>query len=464
MFSSAVELARAIRAREVSSREVVDAALDRIETVNPELNAIRVVLAEEALSAADEADRRLTAGEEVGPLHGVPFTVKENVDVVGSATTRGFAGLGEAVASVDAPIVAGLRAAGGIPIGRTNMAEAGFRYHTASGIGGSTVNPWDRGRTPGGSSGGDAVALVTGMTALGIGSDLGGSLRFPAQCCGTASLKPTFGRVAAASVSTTEPPMSLQLFAVNGPMARNVSDLRPAFAAACRPDPRDPWQVPVPLEGPPLPHPIRVALTLWNGVDPQVESGVRRAAQALTDAGYAVQESEPPQVDRAVDLWNTLVVSEFRWMWRQLGPLASEELRTVVEDGYFHLVPAPEPVAHGMAYGARKDVAGRWAQFMTEHPLILAPVSAQPPFPVGWDLKVPNTTGELITALRMVLPVNLLGLPAVTVPVGIQDGLPQAVQIIGPRFREDLCLDAAAAIEDILGTRDDPLYRQLQGR
>ncbi|GAA0251368.1 amidase family protein [Actinomadura nitritigenes] len=462
MFSSVLELARAVRAREVSSREVVEGVLHRIGAVNPELNAIRVVLADEALAAADGADRRLAAGEEVGPLHGVPFTVKENLDLAGNATTRGFAGLGQALASADAPIVAGLRAAGAIPIGRTNMSEAGFRYHTTSGIGGTTLNPWDRARTPGGSSGGDAVALVTGMTALGIANDLGGSLRFPAQCCGVASLKPSFGRIAAHSEAAAELPMSLQLLQANGPMARRVADLRPAFAAACRADPRDPWQVPVPLEGPPLSRPIGVALTLWDGVDPQVESGVLRAAQVLAEAGYTVQEDEPPQVDRAVELWNILAASEFRWAWQRLGPLASEELRTVVEDGYFHLFPAPDPVAHGMAYGARKSVAAQWARFQAESPLILAPVCAQPPFPVGWDLKVPDTTEELITAMRMVLPVNVLGLPAVTVPVGVRDGLPQAVQIIGPRFREDLCLDAAETIETVLGIHDTPLYRQLQ--
>ncbi len=458
-----MELAQAIRAREVSSREAVESALGRIEAVNRDLNAIRVVLAEEALAAADDADRRLAAGEEVGPLHGVPFTVKENLDLAGSATTRGLAGLGQAIASADAPIVAGVRAAGAIPIGRTNMSEAGFRYHTSSWIGGDTVNPWDRGRTPGGSSGGDAVALISGMTPLGIANDLGGSLRFPAQCCGVASLKPTFGRIAAHTEGAPELPMSMQLLQANGPMARRVADLRPAFAAACLPDLRDPWQVPVPLTGPPLTGPIGVAVTLWDGVDPQVASGVRRAAQVLAGAGYAVQENEPPEVDRAAELWNTLAVTEFRWAWPRLGPLASEELRTVVEDGYFHLFPAPDPVAHGMAYGARKTIAAQWAHFQDESPLILAPVSAQPPFPVGWDLKAPGTTEEMVAAMRMTLPVNVLGLPAVTVPVGVQDGLPQAVQIIGPRFREDLCLDAAETIEAAIGIHENPLYRQLLG-
>ena len=175
--ASAGELARRIAAKEVTSREVVEALLERIEAVNPEVQAIRVVLADEALAAADEADGAVAAGADLGPLHGVPFTVKENLDVAETATTSGLSALVEARATRDAPSVAGLRAAGGIPIGRTNLAESGLRWHSYSDAGGHTVNPWDASRTPGGSSGGDAVALATGMTPLGIGNDLGGSLR-----------------------------------------------------------------------------------------------------------------------------------------------------------------------------------------------------------------------------------------------------------------------------------------------
>src|SRR5215471_9540710 len=183
------ELAERVRSREVSRREVVEAHLRRIEDVNPRVNAISVVLADEALAAAEDADR----GD--GPLAGVPVTIKENIDVAGSATTFGIVPLREALAREDAPHIAELRAAGAIPIGRTNMPELGMRWHTASALHGLTRNPWSAGHTAGASSGGDAVAVATGMTPLGMGNDGAGSLRWPAQCCGVAALRPSLGRV-----------------------------------------------------------------------------------------------------------------------------------------------------------------------------------------------------------------------------------------------------------------------------
>src|SRR3954447_7052890 len=192
---SAGELARAIASREVSSVEVVHAHLDRIEAVNSKVNAITRVLADEALQAAKEADRAVAEGGPLGALHGVPFTVKENIDVAGTATTQGLPAFADAIASVDAPAVARLRAVGAIPIARTNMPDMGLRVHTEAFLHGVTRNPFDGERTAGGSSGGEAVALATGMSPLGLGNDIGGSLRNPAYCCGIASLKPSSHRV-----------------------------------------------------------------------------------------------------------------------------------------------------------------------------------------------------------------------------------------------------------------------------
>ena len=192
---SASELAVAIRNRDCSSEEVVRAHLERIDAVNPRVNAVTMILAEEALNAARRADEQVASGAEPGPLHGVPFTVKENVDVVGTPTTSGVVMLGASMPQRDAPVVAHLRAAGAIPIGRTNLPEFGLRYHTDNDLHGATRNPWDESRTPGGSSGGEAAAIATGMSPFGVGNDMAGSLRYPAQCCGIASFRPGFGRV-----------------------------------------------------------------------------------------------------------------------------------------------------------------------------------------------------------------------------------------------------------------------------
>ena len=241
----AVELAAMIRDREVSSREVVQAHLDRIEAVNPHLNAIVRLLADQALAAADAADLAVADGARLGPLHGVPFTVKENIDVAGTPTTHAIPALAEAVASVDAPQVERLRTAGAIPLGRTNLPDFGLRVHTDSFLHGLTRNPWNPQRTAGGSSGGEAAALATGMSPFGLGNDLGGSLRNPAHCCGVASIKPSTGAVPAATVIPPEDyNISFQLMAVEGVLARRVADVRAAFTVMAGQHPRDPLSVP----------------------------------------------------------------------------------------------------------------------------------------------------------------------------------------------------------------------------
>ncbi len=451
----ASDLARLIRSREVTSRQVVEAHLARIAAVNPALNAITVTLGETALAAAEAADRELAAGGEVGPLHGVPVTVKENIDLTGSATTQGIVAMADAVPPMDAPHIAQIKAAGAIPIGRTNLPDFGLRWHSDNALRGATKNPWDATRTPGGSSGGEAAALATGMTPLGMGNDYGGSLRWPSQCCGTAALKPTFGRISQASaLAPEEATITLQLFAVQGPMARHVRDLRLAFENMSGPDARDPWWVPAPLRGPDAPR--RAALTIdpaGEGVDSDVASGVRRAADALRDAGWEVVEVDPPRVAAARDMWGGLVRYEveagFVPVLQQLGGADANRFLEIGLGGMPHLDPAG--YVRGLA--DRGALAREWSQFSAEHPVTLGPVNTMQPFPVGFDLEGPDEIQQLLRGFRLIVAANLLGLPVAVVNAGIgaQSGLPQGVQLIGGRFREDLCLDAAEAIEDRLG-------------
>jgi amidase len=225
---SATELAEAIRFRQISSQEVIEAHLQRIDMVNGSINAAVVVLTGQAVEAARMADRAVAAGADLGPFHGVPFTVKENIDVAGTPTTQGLKALTNAYPSRDAPIVERLKAAGAIPIGRTNLPSGAIRWHCESELWGATVNPWDRSRTPGASSAGEAAAIATGMSPLGLGNDGLGSLRHPAQCCGVSALKPTLGRIQHASTvdGTDIATIGMQLTQVNGPLARRVADLR----------------------------------------------------------------------------------------------------------------------------------------------------------------------------------------------------------------------------------------------
>jgi amidase len=453
------ELATLIASREVSSREVVDAHLERIEAVNGHLNAITVVLADEARAAADAADRSSPAG----PLHGVPVTVKENIDLAGTPTTWGLPALAEAVPPTDAPVVERLRAAGAIPIGRTNLPDFGLRIHTDSSLRGLTRNPWDPSVTAGGSSGGEGAALASGMSPLGLGNDVGGSLRNPAHCCGIASIKPSAGRVPHA---TAIPPEDLgpgmATMAVQGVMARRVSDVRLGLRIVAGAHPRDPASLPVPLDVP-QGESRRVALLAeppGGDTHPEIAAAVRRAGDALAGAGYDVIEVEPPHYEAALDTWGRILFGDIRALdpiLRQvMGPDAIRFLDFTADR-------FPPLDANGVfaAYVERSSIARGWNAFLLEHPLILSPIWTQPPFPHSWDIEneaQAQATGEL---MRPVMPANLLGLPAAAVPAGQAAGLPVAVQVMGARFQDLACLEAAEAIETALGASEaiDPVVR-----
>jgi amidase len=459
---SAVELAAMIRDREVSSREVVQAHLDRIEVVNPHLNAIVRPLADQALAAADAADLAVAEGARLGPLHGVPFTVKENIDVAGTPTTHAIPALAEAVASVDAPQVERLRAAGAIPLGRTNLPDFGLRVHTDSFLHGLTRNPWNPQRTAGGSSGGEAAALATGMSPFGLGNDLGGSLRNPAHCCGVASIKPSTGAVAAATVVPPEDyNISFQLMAVEGVLARRVADVRAAFTVMAGQHPRDPLSVPAvftdlaPGERPAvavLPEPP------GGSTHPEVAAAVRRAADALADDGFKVTEATPPDYEQALELWSTILIADLRVMKPVLDELMGPGGRQFLDYALGYL-PESDVAAWAMAHTARHGLARRWSLWYQEYPVLLSPVWTQPAFPLDFDIASLDNAIATLELMRPVLPANLLGTPAAVVPAGMAEGLPVGVQVMGGKYTELRCLAVAEAIEQRLGilTPIDPV-------
>ncbi len=453
---SATALAKAIRTKQVSSLEVVEAHLDRIEATNGAVNALTFVLAEEALDAAKAADRAIAAGETIGPLHGVPITLKDNLDLAGSATTFGIVDLKDAMPPADAPVVAHLKAAGAIPIGRSNLPGFGFRWHTDNDLFGPTHNPWDPLLTPGGSSGGEAAAIATGMSPLGVGGDMGGSLRHPAQCCGIAALKPGLGRISRIATRIfSDPPLFYQQVAeVSGPMARSIQDLRLALKVMSQPDPEDPWWSPVSPGGIPAPKSAAVAVVtevagFEGGTD--VRDGVRKAANLLAKAGYAVTEAHPPMVEEAWQTIEELANTETQSYAATMLPMMSKDSRKFAEDVLAIGDRTADLNTYMNAIARRHRIAAAWQAFMRDYPLILTSVSALLPFEVGYDLAGRQPLERFIRSLGLTEICNLLGLPSVVVPVGIAGGLPQAVQVIGPRAHEELCLEAAETIERACG-------------
>ena len=291
------------------------------------------------------------------------------------------------------------------------------------------------------------------MTPLGLGNDVGGSLRWPAQCSGIASLKPTLGRVPHATrIEPVDGPIGIQIMAVEGPMARSVADLRLAARLMIEPSWRDPWHVPVPFDGPRLETPIRVAVVkdpAGLGTSAQVAAGVEQAARTLAEAGYAVEEVEPPRIADAAQAWLDMLGTEIHMMWPQMQPIVSAGANQFMLT-FLGMHPMADLAVYAQSLIVRSGILRAWAEFQQRYPLIVAPICTEPPFAVGADLEA-DGIARILKAMRMVVAVNLLGVPAVAVPVGEAEGLPQVVQIVGRRYREDSCLDAAEAIEQRRG-------------
>ncbi|MFB7032325.1 MULTISPECIES: amidase [unclassified Streptomyces] len=461
--------AEAVRSAEVSAVELVDSHLHRIAEVNPQVNAVTQLLAERAREAAAQTDRRRAAGEALGPLAGVPFTVKESTAVEGVPTTFGTERFRGLVASADAPPVARLRAAGAIPIGHSNIPTlilAGM--HTRSELFGDTVNPWDSSRTPGGSSGGDAVAVATGMAALGLGNDSGGSVRIPAQFCGVAGLKPSTGRFPADHrvLGPDDPGPASQMLVTDGPLARSVGDLRLAFEALVGTDPRDPRAVPVPAYGKPLPEGVKVAVVAdpgGHGVHTAVRGAIASAADALRDAGYDVREvQDVPRMEEALEAYGRITVTEFAPTWPVVRGLLGKGGDRYIEMAMEQTPPVSAEELMKLM-GTWMNIRRSWAEFLNEYPLLLGPVFTEPPVEPGLESRDRSGRDRVGSGMRLCTVTSFVGVPGVAVPTGTVDGLPCGVQVVGRAFREDLCLDAAQAIEDRLGVLT-PIDPRTEGR
>ncbi|MDO9709201.1 amidase [Paracraurococcus lichenis] len=441
----AADIARAIRLGALSAKEATQDALARLAAVNPAINAVVDPLPDLALAAAEAADAARSRGEALGPLHGVPVTVKVNADMGGRATTNGVVAFKDAIAPEDSAVVGNLRKAGAIVIGRTNTPAFSWRWFTDNDLHGKTLNPWSAGHTPGGSSGGAGAAVAAGIGAVAHGNDIGGSVRYPAYACGVAGLRPSLGRIPAYNPGAKqERSLSAQILSTQGPLARRVRDLRLALEAMAAPDWRDPWQAPVPLEGPPLPR--RVALCAdpaGTGVHPAVAAAVRAAGEALERAGYVVEEAAPPGFAAVAADWDAFIHAEATvFMAEGFRSLADAKARAIF--GVMGERDLPALPDYMRLLAARATHQRAWAAWMQERPLLVIPTSAEPPFPQGLD---ETDFARVIRAQQPLFPTVLLGLPSVSVPTGVAEGLPMGVQVVAPRWREDLALAAAEAIE-----------------
>lgn len=461
---SATQMVAGIRSGEIKPTELIEAHLERIEKLNPKLNAFVHVDAEEARRQAKAAETAVQSGEKLGALHGVPLTIKSSIDVKGWGCTCGSRLRADYVAGSDAPLVSRLREAGAILLGNTNTPELLMAYETDNALAGRTNNPWDLSRTPGGSSGGEAAAIAARCSAGGVGSDGGGSVRVPAHFSGICGLKPTPGRIPATG-HFPESAGPFALLGVVGPMARTAEDVRLLFEILAGPDDGDPMSAPVPLQNarPEEVRHLRVGFFEEDGripVTKEIRAAVRTAASALRDAGHAVEEFVPPELEKVRSIWWNLFG---RAGQVALGPMCEgreSELSPILRE--FIGVVSAEPrltTEEFMSTLLERDaVRARFLRQMQKYPILICPVCAVPAFGHGErEWKIEGRTVGYLDAMSYSQWFNALGNPAAVVPVGRSpEGLPIGVQVVGRPFEEELVLAFAQEIESRCGAIGEP--------
>ncbi len=443
---SAAEMASLIRSKKVSAKEAATAALARLDAVNPKINAVVDHRPADVLAQASAIDAAIGRGEDPGPLAGVPVTVKVNIDQEGFATTNGLTLQREAVAKSNSPVIDNLKKSGAVILGRTNCPAFSYRWFTTNLIHGDTKNPRDPGITPGGSSGGAGAAVAAGIGHIAHGTDIAGSIRYPAYACGVHGLRPTMGRIPAFNAALPERSIGPQISAVSGPLARTIGDLRIALAAMSAQDYRDPWWVPAPLEGPAMPK--RVAMCLNpGGLDPapEVRAAVADAGKRLERAGWTVEEiADTPSLREAADLQTKL--------W--LGDGYEAQLAAAEREGDPGALAClrgnrsnVHPFDLSAALTRRSTLTREWLAFLDKYPVLLMPVSGELPFPDQLDRKDDASFARVWHAQLPQIAIPFMGLPGLAVSTGLVGRIPVGVQLVAGRYREDLCLAAGEAIE-----------------
>src|SRR5580658_10976563 len=463
-FLSAVAMAEQIRNKELSPIELVEAHLSRIEKLNPQLNAFVQVDAEGAIRQARAAEAAVVHREKLGPLHGVPVSIKSSMEVAGmrcEAGTRLRAGY---LPAQDAPLVARLRAAGAIVLGTTNAPELLMAWETDNLLYGRTNNPWDLSRTSGGSSGGEAAAIAAGCSAGGVGSDGGGSIRVPAHFSGICGLKPTPGRIPA----TGHFPTSVGPFAllgVVGPMARTIADLKVLFEVMQGPDDGDPSAAPVPVRWPDRDDlkKLRIGYFEDDGRTPvtaETRAAVRAAAAALKHAGFEVEPFRPEGLEQARQLWWQFFGIAGGMLLRPMSSGRESDLSPILKQHLSRVAAEPSHTGQTLLdTWIRRDVL-RMEIFsqMREYPILLCPVASIPAFRHGersWNID--GQTVEYLDAWSYTEWFNLLGTPAAAIPFGrSNEGLPIGVQIVARPWEEELVLAVAAELEAQRGAWQGP--------
>ncbi len=447
---TATEIIDGIKARKFSAYEVTKAHLDRLESVNPMINAVVHEMPEKALQKAREIDRKVYKNEDIGLLAGVPVTVKVNIDQKNFATTNGVTINQKAIAKEDSPVVRNLKKADAIIIGRTNTPSFSLRWFTNNLLHGHTKNPVNQKLTPGGSSGGASASVAAGICPIAHGTDIAGSIRYPAYACGVHGIRPSFGRVPTYNATTGDRFLGGQLMAVSGPLARSIDDLKIALQAFSEEDLRDPWYTKAQKFEKPFYR--KAAISPFPdsmNTDKKIVSEIHKAKEILEENGWLVEEVECPSFCELANINLRLWMAESSTIKDFLYKEKDEDAIFVYE----HMVKKCGNIGLDEIMTCIKNRASqirKWSAFLNTYSLLICPTSARLPFLDQEDVKGSNEFEDILEAQLTQLGLPVIGFPGLALATGVDNMMPCGIQLISNKFREDIILEAGRIVEGAL--------------
>ena len=445
---TATELSKLIRSKKVSAVEVTRSVLERLDAVNPAINAVVTQMPEEAISVAQSVDKKIGNGEAVGSLAGIPVTIKTNVDQIGYANTNGLKIQKDNITDQDNAVVNNLRRADAVFVGRTNTPAFSMRWFTRNTLHGHTRNPVNPDLTPGGSSGGAAAAVAAGIGPIALGSDIAGSIRYPAYACGIQGIRPSLGRVPSLNPCAADRHLGAQITAVQGPLARTIDDLELALHAMAARDIRDPWWTPAPLKFGDFEKKVAICVNP-DGLETDIviENTLRESAAKLKDKGWSVTEIPCPPLRTPAEMQLLLWMSEMRRNGSKLVEKENDPDANFVFAEFQKHFPAPDLDGFLDLLQARAAFTREWMQFTDEYPVVMIPVSATLPFKDNLDVESSESLAKIVEAQMTQIGLPFMGIPAIAVCTGRVKQTPVGVQLVAGRYREDILFAAARDIE-----------------
>jgi len=443
------EISALLNKKEVSATEICNNLIEHIEKINPKINAIVVETFEDAKKQAKIIDKKIKEGENIGILAGVPTTIKVNTDQIGYPSTNGLRIQKDLIAKKDSPVVKNLRNSDALMLGKTNTPAFSIHWFTRNSLHGHTLNPHNKNITPGGSSGGAAAATAAGMGAIGHGTDIAGSIRYPAYACGIHGLRPSIGRVPMINYTTPDRYIGGQIMAVSGPLARSIKDLELALKVMSRENYDDPWWTPLPFSLP-MPEKKIALLKKIEGlkINPIISAELDIVAKRLEDSGWVIEEPKAPNFQEAAKFQATLWLGEFRRTGGEAITKENDPDSNFIYSQMSRRCPDTSLEKFMDSLQQRARISREWNKFFDQHPIILCPITGDIPFPDLKDLESEESFDLVFDSMLPQIAPPYMGLPGLSFATSqTKQKIPLGVQFISRKFREDLLLNVGYDLE-----------------